>query len=364
MNRTHTTSQIMKPSPRNRVPRDSGLILILTFSTVLAFGPGISPSAHGDEKAEVDATVRAGLDYLAATQKRQGYWEANMNQYRVAMTALAGTALLAEGSTTTTGRYSSKIRLAVDYLLSMSRPNGLIGVREDFHYTYGHGFSMLFLSQVYGEEEDAQRREEIREVLTKAVQFCADAQTSKGGWGYVSAKEGSDFDEGSTCITQVQGLRACRNAGIPVPKEIIDRAKVYIEQCTGSSGGVEYSIRGGGARPPITAAALAAMMNAGEYDTELTKRMREYCRRTIWPGKNLDAANGHWHYMHFYFSQVVYRNGGDEWDQYRKALNEKLIREAQPGGGWADPQVGNVYTTSLNCIMLQLEKGFLPIYQR
>ncbi|MFN8705852.1 MAG: hypothetical protein ACK50J_04170, partial [Planctomyces sp.] len=137
-----------------------------------------------------------------------------------------------------------------------------------------------------------------------------------------------------------------------------------IEQCTGSSGGVEYSIRGGGARPPITAAALAAMMNAGEYDTELTKRMREYCRRTIWPGKNLDAANGHWHYMHFYFSQVVYRNGGDEWDQYRKALNEKLIREAQPGGGWADPQVGNVYTTSLNCIMLQLEKGFLPIYQR
>ena len=59
-----------------------------------------------------------------------------------------------------------------------------------------------------------------------------------------------------------------------------------------------------------------------------------------------------------------YRTGGDEWEQYRKALNEKLIREAQPGGGWSDPQVGNVYTTSLNCIMLQLEKGFLPIYQR
>ena len=87
---------------------------------------------------------------------------------------------------------------------------------------------MLFISKVYGEEEDEQRREEIRDVLTLAVQFCADAQTSKGGWGYVSAKEGSDFDEGSTCITQVQGLRACRNAGIPVSKEIIDRAKVYI----------------------------------------------------------------------------------------------------------------------------------------
>lgn len=87
------------------------------------------------------------------------------------MTALAGTAMLAEGSTTTSGKYSRNIRLAVDYLLSMSRPNGLIGYREDYHYTYGHGFSMLFLSQVYGEEEDVQRREEIRGVLTSAVQF-------------------------------------------------------------------------------------------------------------------------------------------------------------------------------------------------
>ncbi len=145
------------------------------------------------------------------------------------MTALAGTAMLAEGSTTTTGRYAPKIRLAVDYLLSKSRPNGLIGYREDGHYTYGHGYSMVFLSQVFGEEEDVQRREEIRDVLTRAVQFCADAQTSRGGWGYVSAKEGSDFDEGSTCITQVQGLLACRNAGIPVSKEIIDRAIEYID---------------------------------------------------------------------------------------------------------------------------------------
>lgn len=311
-----------------------------------------------------DDVVRKGLDYLKATQKRQGYWEANQGQYRVAMTALAGTAMLAEGSTTTTGRYSKEIRLAVDYLLSMSRTNGLIGYREDYHYTYGHGYSMVFLSQVFGEEEDVQRREEIRDVLTRAVQFCADAQTSKGGWGYVSAKEGNDFDEGSTCITQVQGLRACRNAGIPVSREIIDRAKVYIENCTTSQGGVEYSIRGGGARPPITAAALAAMFNAGEYDTDLTKRMREYCRRNIWPEKGIDSGSGHWHYMHFYFSQVVYRTGGEEWEKYRSELGNKLIKEALPSGGWPDQQVGPVYTTALNCIMLQLEKGFLPIYQR
>lgn len=340
-------------------------ILLLAISAFA--GPGFSVDHHqllADEQSEVDKAVQQSLDYLVGLQKRQGYWEANEGQYRVAMTALAGTAMLAEGSTTTTGRYAKPIRLAVDFLVSMSRPNGLIGFRDDFHYTYGHGYSMVFLSQVYGEEEDEKRREELREVLTKAVQFCADAQTSRGGWGYVSAAEGNDFDEGSTCITQVQGLRACRNAGIPVSREIIDRAKKYIEECTTTEGGVQYSIRGGGARPPITAAALAAMFNAGEYDTELTTRMRDYCRRNIWPDKNLSSSNGFWHYMHFYFAQVVYRTGGEDWQRYRTELTEKLLREMQSGGGWADAQVGTVYATSLNCMMLQLEKGFLPIYQR
>ena len=209
-------------------------ILLMTFA---CYGSGLRHLRADDN---VNNAVEKSLDYLASLQKRQGHWEANGGQYRVAMTALTGTAMLAEGSTATSGKYSKQIRLAVDYLLSMSRPNGLIGYREDYHYTYGHGFSMLFLSQVYGEEEDIQRREEIRDVLTRAVQFCADAQTSKGGWGYVSAKEGSDFDEGSTCITQVQGLRACRNAGIPVSKEIIERAKVYINECTTADGGVQF----------------------------------------------------------------------------------------------------------------------------
>jgi len=313
---------------------------------------------------EVDDTVRRGLDFLAGQQSRQGSWEAMQGQYRVAMTALAGTALLAEGSTATTGRYSENISSATDYLLAMSRPNGLIGNRDDFHYTYGHGFSMVFLSQVFGEEADISRREQIREVLTKAVQFCADAQTSRGGWGYVSAKEGGDYDEGSTCITQVQGLRACRNAGIPVSIEIIDRAKRYIEACTTKQGGVQYNYRGMGERPPITAAALAAMYNAGEYDTELTKRMRDFCNEHIWPERRISDPTGHWHYAHFYYSQVIYREGGDRWNKYRREMEQALISQIQPAGYWSDQSIGPVYTTAINCIILQLDKGFLPIYQR
>jgi hypothetical protein len=329
------------------------LLMVLTV--------GITPMCLADD---IDDTIQAGLNWLASQQNGQGYWAAKDGQYRVAMTALAGTALLAEGSTATTGQYEQNISKATDYLISLSRPNGLIGYRDDAHYTYGHGYSMVFLSQVFGEEEDLNRREQIRDVLTRAVQFCADAQTTRGGWGYVSAKDGSNFDEGSTCITQVQGLRACRNAGIPVSVEIIDRAKKYIEDCTTTTGGVQYSINGGGERPAITAAALAAMFNAGEYDTPLTKKMRDFCDNHIWPRRPVASRTAHWHYTHFYYAQVIYRQGGERWEKYRKELNAELANRIQPGGFWANAEIGNVYATSINCIMLQLNQGYLPIYQR
>ena len=96
--------------------------------------------------AATRAAVSRALDYLARSQRRQGFWEANSGQYRVAMTALAANALLCEGSTTTRGKYARNIRNAVDYLVDTARPNGLIGYEKDYRYTYGHGFSMLFLS--------------------------------------------------------------------------------------------------------------------------------------------------------------------------------------------------------------------------
>ncbi|MFM8804944.1 MAG: prenyltransferase/squalene oxidase repeat-containing protein, partial [Planctomycetia bacterium] len=159
--------------------------ILSTLAVILTAVP--LQAAPTDEK--VDRVVSKGLDWLVARQSRRGSWVANENRYPTAMTALAGTALLMEGSTTTQGRYAEPIRQAVDYLVSRSRPNGLIGdPKNDDRYTYGHGFSMLFLSQVLGEEEDERRREELVRVLDKAVEFSGRAQTTDGGWGYVSAK--------------------------------------------------------------------------------------------------------------------------------------------------------------------------------
>jgi len=314
--------------------------------------------------AKVQKSIDRGLDWLANHQSRLGHWAANGNQYPTAMTALAGNALLAEGSTTTQGKHCDSIRRAVDYLVSRSRTNGLIGEpTTDNRYTYGHGFSMLFLSQVLGEEEDEDRRVVLVDVLSRAVQFCGRAQTTSGGWGYVSARDGNDFDEGSTTITQVQGLRACRNAGIPVAKDVIERAIKYIKDCTLPDGGVRYSSKsGGGARPAITAAAISCLFNAGDYDSEFVPRLLKFCRNSNELTVN-SGGSGHWHYAHYYYAQVLYREGGDEWESYRDQVNRKLMSEQSEDGSWRQGYVGTVYTTATNLTIMQLENANLPIYQ-
>ena len=320
------------------------------------------------------AAIKKGLDWVARTQSRRGSWTAG--GYPTAMTALAGTALTMGGSTTTQGPYRKQIGNAVSFLIDQAakrtqdseklipRHNGLIGDPfSDNRYTYGHGFSMLFLSQVLGEEEYASRRDELIQVLDKAVEFSGRAQTKSGGWGYVSAEAGNNFDEGSTTITQVQGLRGCRNAGLVVPKKVIDDAVEYIYKCKNADGGISYSSRNRGtSRPAITAAALAGLYNAGDYTSEEAKEMLAYCKKQLF---DLGGGNsfGHWHYTYLYYSQVVYREGGGDWDKFRTKLYNKIVNEQDADGKWTG-NIGPIYVTACNLIMLQLEYAYLPIYQR
>src|SRR5579884_3585661 len=173
---------------------------------LLLFMFSIAPAARADEMSpEQRKAVQKGLEWLAKTQHKDGHWEAFGGQFPVAMTGISGMALLMEGSTIREGKYKDNIRRAVDWLMAHSHPNGMIGnpnmPGEAGRYMYGHGFGTLFLSCVVGEEEEGDRRRRLVDILERACKFSHAAQTNRGGWGYISAREGGNFDEGSVTIT-------------------------------------------------------------------------------------------------------------------------------------------------------------------
>jgi hypothetical protein len=370
------------------------LTLVVLAAGLLAGLALVQPPARGDEVPEqYRTTIDKGLAYLVKQQFKDGHWGANGDQYPVSMTGLGGLALLMEGSTVRDGKYSKQIRAAVDWLMDRSMKgnnrDGLVGnpdhPTEAGRYMYGHGFGTLFLACAYGEEDDKERRERLKDILTRACKYIANAQSTQGGWFYTSAKDGHDQDEGSVTITQMQALRACKNAGIPVNKEVVRKGYDYLKKSTTQRGGVVYSLgRGGfgapvgGERPALTAAAIACLFSAGEYKDELVKKWFRFCQTAI----PISGAAQHDEYTHFYYAQSVYILGDDGWERffgstppdqrvtwtaYRKNLFDRLKQTQNADGSWSGGggfSVGPVYSTAIWTIVMQLDKGSLPIWQR
>jgi hypothetical protein len=352
----------------------SGLLAILA-----------APALRGEEmSAEQRKSVQKGLEWMARNQHKDGHWEAFGGQYPVTMTALGGMVFLLEGSTIREGKYKDNIRRAADWLMARSMPNGMIGnpniPGEAGRYMYGHGFATLFLASVVGEEEEGDRRRRLVDILERACKFSHNAQTNRGGWGYISAREGSNFDEGSVTITQVQALRAARNAGIIVPQEAIKMAQKYLHDSTNAQGGVVYSLGGGGGgdgRPALTAAAISCGFSVGDYNSPLIKKWFKFCQQNV---PILGGSRfGHDEYTHYYYAQALYMLGEDgyvklfpdskpsdrlTWSAYKKATFDNLYRTQATDGSWSGGHVGPVFITAVHLTILQLDNAALPIYQR
>ncbi len=279
------------------------------------------------------------------------------------MTALSSLALLGSGSTPTQGEFAPNLRKSLTFLIGSSQRNGLICRfgDEESRSMYGHGFAMLYLGQVFGMEEDEERLNRIRWVLQKGVDLIARSQSRKGGWLYTPDMNG---DEGSVTITQVQGLRSARNAGIAVPKKVVDGAMGYLEKSFLPSGGIAYRVGMSEPRPPITAAAVACWFNAGQYDNPMAKKALEFCKRNIGVGNTRQGVWGHYFYAHLYMAQVMYLAGDKEWDAYFPKLRDHLIATQNDDGSWDGDSVGRVYGTAIALIILQLPDAYLPIMQR
>lgn len=310
-------------------------------------------------------SVRIGLDFLARTQNTDGAWHesAGGEAYPVAMTALAGTALLANGNTASRGRYAPQVEAAINYLVNCTTDSGLITGpgEESGRPMHGHGFALMFLASAYGSTVKESLRAKMKVSIDKGVDLTARGQAGSGGWTYTPG----DGDEGSVTVTQIQALRAAHNGGFRVPPATIENACRYIERCSTPEGGILYSLwSGGGPRFPISCAAVATLYNAGEYDAPIAERCLKYVWGVFENSKGW-AKGGHDYYSHLYASQAFYLAGDKYWDVYFPSVRDELIgMQDKNEGSWPGDYIGKTYGTSIALIILQLPYKYLPVYQR
>jgi squalene cyclase len=335
----------------------------LSWGSVVEGTP--EPKAASPEFIEItpklEDSVEKAIAYLAKSQGRDGSWGAEggpMGEYQMAMTSLAGLALVSSGQLPERGRYGHNVLRAIEFILKHCANDGYISSGNDGRGMYGHGFAMTFLAEVYGSSGNADLDARIKTALTKAVRKTQQAQSNQGGW-YYSPDSGAD--EGSVTITQVQALRACRNAGIDVPEKTMKNAIDYLRKCQNSDGGIRYSV--GGGQPStvaLTAAGAEVFMMAGQYNAKEAERACEYLKKNLNPNQ---TQGYHDFYTNFYGSQAMFQIGGDYWAHYFTAMRNRLLTSQSSDGSWRG-DVGTTYSTAIGVMICCLPYRYLSIFQK
>ena len=317
--------------------------------------PPMKPVAmEAEYSIESRLAIENGLKYLAESQAPDGAF-GHLSHYgaHVGITGLAGLAFLSEGSTPGRGRFGGQVDRCLSFLLSHSSESGLITAESSHGPMYGHGFAALFLAEVYG----MSHRPELREALRKAIRLIATTQNEEGGWRYQPVRADADI---SVTICQVMALRAARNAGIFVDKDIIDNAVEYVRKSQNPDGGFRYMLSSGGSAFARSAAGVAALQYAGIYSGEEIERGLLYLERFMPPK---ERTVGHYYYGHYYAAQAMFLAGDAHWQRWWPAIRAELLEKQEANGSWRG-QAGDEYGTAMALIIFQMPNRLLPIFQK
>lgn len=345
-----------RPCPAQESPRPSGG----------APGPEMTP--------EVEAAIERGLAFLARAQNPSGSY--GSGGAPVATTALAGMAFLAGGHLPGRSRYGENVRKALAYVLTCAGRSGYINEGQARGVggsgMHGHGYATMFLAECYGmvgETPDFDA-ETLKEKLTAAVRLIEQSQCPNGGWNY---EPNPSYDEGSVTVTQVQALRAARNAGIKVSLRTIQKAVEYIDKSTDANGQTRYSLTSGGHTSfALTAAGMSVLHFLGTYDHPKLRKGLDSIVRTLPGGGANNAAMGAWggwyFYGNYYATLACYQAGGTYWERWWPALRRDLVAtQNKATGAWTNGEsvsYGDAFGTALALQMLQIPYRTLPLYQR
>ncbi len=300
------------------------------------------------------AAVERGLEALAKRQTKDGSFGEQMGRH-VGITSICAMAFMQAGNMPGRGKYGPVVEKALNFVLNSTQESGLISGDSFSPPMYGHGFAATFMAECYGMTGD----ERVKEKLQKSIKLIQKSQNDQGGWRYQPAPVDADI---SVTICQIMALRAARDAGIKVEKEVIDKAIQYVLKCQNADGGFSYVLNqgggGGGSGFARSGAGLAALYYAGASDLKAIPKGLDYLRK-FKPGK---APNeGNYFYGHYYAVQAMYLAGGKDWENWYPMIRDDLIKKQTKSGMWTGDNTEE-YATGMALLIIQMPNRYLPVY--
>jgi len=327
---------------------------------------------------ELETAVRAGLQWMADNQERDGRWNVKRHgggrevleagrdregagaQADTGVTGLAILAFAASGNTHQDGAQRAAVRRGMEYLLSIQADNGNLGGEGRlYEFMYCHGMATLALSELAGMTGD----ERLRQPVARAIAYTLAAQDpSGGGWRYRPHEAGDMSQLG----WQLMALKSADLAGIAIPDTAWRGARRFLESVSGGRHQGLASYRPGeDFTRAMTAEALACRQFLGlPRDHSTAREAGDYLLGEL-PGEGQPNL-----YYWYYASIAMYQLQGNYWARWSQALQKTLLatqRTRGPLAGSWDPNTrwdgygGRVYSTALATLCLEAHYRFLPL---
>ena len=332
--------------------------------------------------ARCEKLTEESLQFLAGQQGADGSFPVGLGGVngKVAVTSLAGLAMLASGSTTKEGAYADNIQRAAAWVAEHCGKEDAFGPGErptggaNWNQTnWAYGYGTLFLCEIY-------RLDPTPELQTKLEEFMdtiSRNQEASGGWAhgpggpnalnYVELQIVGNF--------MLEALGALRKAGFKPSQATIDRGVAYAMSTSGGDGGIGYSDQPGQkgmGDPGRTAGCIWAFALLDLQKHPFYARMSSFFHRSMegLPDGHVSPV------MHFTSSAFACMHlGATFWKEFIALFRLEILAARRPDGTFTarpttetaalhtntDRTLGDVWTTASYALILQLPKGKLKL---
>lgn len=361
----------------------AGIATSLTFLVLLAGSPSVPGTAsfvHAEEDIsarQVLTGIKRARRYLVGKQNRDGSWtmDGGALQHRTGVTALAVLALLNSGSDMEDPSIAGGVKF-----LREAEPSGTYEIA-------------LVASALAAAKDGVRDKGRLLALANKLQDFQIKAGANAGSWGYAGEQGSGDNSNSQYAIL---GLRDCAEAGIPVRREVWEKAQKYwiAAQTQGNVAGWGYGRGGGSETGSMTVAGISSLsittrmlrdhtgdlqggqLNCCGNDAE-DPAQKALEKAYEWMGRNGSAKEnpgpgGMWYLYYMYGLERAGRLSGKrlfgtKFDWYREGAGHLLGPRGQNAatgafhgvggrGGWDnDPVLGTSFA------LLFLAKGLSPV---
>ncbi len=333
--------------------------------------------------AQTERAVRAALGWLAATQSKNGGWDASQfgagaarvvldqdrrgagGQADMGVTGLALLAFLGSGHTHEGGAYTHEVAAGLEYLRQRQRADGALhGDAQFFARMYCHSMATFAVCEALALTKD----ERLEPMARAAVRYSLSMQhPTDGGWRYRRGDTGDTSQLGWQLMT----LKSAQLAGLDIPRSTWTRADHFLRRVRrGNAGGLAaYRPDSGPSRTMTAEAFFCRQLQQEQQLGQMSDAAIEEAIAAV--TEKLPTASRRNLYFWYYATLALHRNqthssaAAEAWEDWNHALTTTLLTTQQGDGSW-DVQTtwggcgGQVYTTALSALCLEVYYRYNP----